>query len=82
VGMKIPFQAEVAWIKPKGSTSDTVRLVHRMNSMYKIWTIDTEFSIARGTTSTPFAISIRDAQTNDSILRTAVDYNRRTLQPI
>jgi hypothetical protein len=75
-------QANVIRAKPEGCTLSAVRLVHRLNSTYKIWAIDTEFAVARGTTSAPYARSIRDRQTTGDILRTAVDYSGRTLESL
>ncbi len=68
-------QPDVAFHQPLSAKHlDQIRTLHRLFRDYTIWTIDVEFGTLTSTSPIPYAVTVRDAKTDEVIVSSAVDY--------
>jgi hypothetical protein len=62
------------WIKPSADGLRKVERIQHYYGKYDIWTIDVEFAQPQRALPIPYALTVRNAKTNEIILSTPIDY--------
>lgn len=72
-GLDTGFNADVAFISP--DDMGIISSVHRFNAKSKLCTTDCEFGIVKGAHAIVYTLTIRDAQTGETVISTLINHN-------